>query len=281
MIRSSSAYSICTNRPNFDEGAYFQILEKVKTKVQKKKETFSLAKIDDYCMTPGIATDAKSLKSQMTQKYNAEHDPLPDGAKTYLEERWLELNYSFYDFSIGDGLFKIMKGNLCEDGAIELLAKYYKMSFEKNGTRMSLDFLTGEADIIVSSQEIVRDVKVPETWKTFKKKKGIPLQYHWQLIAYCLLYNCTSAYLDYVLMPIPEEMLNTYAKNFSEKEMLRFEKEQKSINNLPIEYRIKTYKLQGDIQEDIMFLESRLKKAKEYYDSLTFSKCMKLPTHGY
>ena len=275
MIRCSSAYSICTNRPSFNEDEYNAIYEKVKEKVEKKGQVFSLLNIEDYCGMAGVMTDAKKLRTQIEKKYNAEHDPLPDGAKTYLEERWLELNYNFHDFGTTDSMPQIEKGNICEEGAIYLVGQRYNLAIEKNpNPAEGRGFLIGSYDVKYAN--VIRDIKVPETWKSFRSKTGIALVYYWQLIAYCLLHDCTSAYLDYVLMPYPEEMVPRIVKNYSEEEKLKFVQVQNAIRNLDPKDRIKTYKVEGDIQADIEFLESRLEKAEAYYDTLTYAKCMKM-----
>lgn len=281
MIRSSSAYSICTNRPEFNEDEYYAELSKLKAATAKNKISFNIKSLDKYCETDGIKTQAKKVKALVNKKYLAENDPLPDGAKTYIEERWLELNYDFYDFSVSDGMSQIMKGNICEEPAIDLLSKYYNYKFKKNSERKTFDFIAGECDLHIPERSTIRDVKVPETWKTFRKVQGIPLNYHWQLVAYCYLYGCSNAYLDYVLMPIPEEMIESFTRNFSDRELEKFLKEQEQIKTLALKDRIKTFKVTKDIQADIIFLESRLKKAKEYYDSLTYRKCMKFPDYEY
>ena len=135
-------------------------------------------------------------------------------------------------------------------------------------------FLSGECDIKYNTS--IRDTKCPETWESFRNKSGIETAYYWQLIAYCYLYDCSSAFLDYVLMNTPEELIADYVKNFSEDEYQRFLLTEKAISKLPLEHRVKTYALECDLESEIEFMLSRLKKAQEYYETLDFETCMNL-----
>lgn len=274
MVRCSSAYSICTNRPNFNEAEYTAALDKFRTKVIAKLGQFDIRKIDEYVETSGLITDAKKIKILLTKKYLAEEDPLPDGAKSYLEKRWLELNYNFYDFSVRDDSIQILKGNVCEDEAIKVIGERYNFEVTKNEKSKSIPFLSGTCDMTYNS--VIRDCKVPQTWKTFRKVTGIPPIYYWQLVAYCILWECSNAYLDYVLMPVPGELIPNFIRGYSEQEVEKFYREQDTIKNLPLRHRVKTYKIHSNLEIEKSFLKSRLEKAEAYYNSLTYEKCMKM-----
>jgi len=269
-------HRICTNRPNFNEDHHESLIAIVKGKVEKTGKVFYFtdSAIDEYCETKGMMGDAKKLRTSLANKYRAENDPLPDGALTYLEELWLENNYNFHDLSLSEQSTQLLKGHACEDDAIKLLSQRYGIEMGKNEERKVIDFLTGECDVTYSN--VIRDVKVPETWKGFRSKKGITTQYHWQLIAYCHLYNCNAAYLDYVFMPVPEELMSRYCKGMTDAETEKFFDTQESIKCLLPHQRIKTYRVETNIHDDIQFMLSRLAKAKEYYETLTYEKCMKM-----
>ena len=284
MIRSSSAYRICSHRPKFDENAHNALIHELKGKVGAKlgkhdnlplDHKFGREHLDMYCETAGLITIAKKVRTSMENKIKAEQDPLPDGAKTYLQERWLELNCNLHDFSTTEGTSQILKGNVCEEDAIKVISQQYGIPMKKNEDRKVFNFLTGECD--VQYENVIRDVKVPETWKTFRSKDGITLTYYWQLVSYCYLYDKTKAYLDYVLMPTPEEMIPMLTKGLSERELENFWATEETIINLPLHQRVKTYKYEGNLVDDIAFLESRLIKAEEYYETLTYEICMKMP----
>ena len=132
MIRSSSAYRICTHRPNFNEEAHDAIYGVVKKKADLAGVLLNSETIDSLCETKGMMTDAKKLRTSFENKFKAENDPLPDGAKTYLEERWLELNQNFHDFSLSGDSFAVNKGNFSEDAAIEVLEDLTEVSSLKD-----------------------------------------------------------------------------------------------------------------------------------------------------
>jgi hypothetical protein len=134
--------------------------------------------------------------------------------------------------------------------------------------------MSGECDLIYG--KVIRDIKVPQNWSSFKSKTGIPLVYHWQLIAYCILYEANQAYLDYILMPTPHELIPKFVRGFSGEDCDKFDETEAAIMSLTLAQRVKTYRVQSDIAADITFLESRLVKAEEYYETLTYEKCMKM-----
>lgn len=275
MIRASSVHRICTHRAIFNEAEYdiklLEIKEKVKTKLG---ESFNIDKLDVYVETAGLKTISRDFAKLLKKLAQASLDPLPEGAKTYLEELWLENNYDFYDFSLGEENYATQNGTISEDDAIVLLSEYYDMSFEKNIGRKTLDFFTGECDIHFNNT--IRDVKCPQSWKSMRGKLGISSTYYWQLIAYCYLYGAEQAFLDFVLMPVPEELEHLFTKSFSEIEHNKFNLQQKSILELPLNRRVKSFKLNADIPSEIEFMLSRLEKAKIYYSTLTYEKCMKM-----
>lgn len=276
MIRASSAARICTNRPTFNPTDLDTHFNKLKSKVG---DDFDIGNLEIYTTTKGIMTVAKDVKKELEKKRLFETDPLPDGAKSYLQERWLELNYNFIDVSSLEGSFATMKGNLVEDDAIKMIAGYYDINIKKNTERVTKDFISGECDVIYEKggNRIIRDNKSLETWRTFRAKKGISVDYYWQLIAYCYLYDATAAFLDYTLMTTPGEIAHMITKHLSDINASKFYEMEDKINNLPTSHRIKTYAIESfNISSDLDFFQSRLEKAKVYYNQLTFEQCMSI-----
>lgn len=281
MIRASGSYAIATNRPNFNQKDYDTCLFTLKEKVvEKTKMPFDMSKVSQYATTQGIMTIAKDFMSLVEKQYLAKEDPLPDGAKTYLEKVWLAEHVGLHSFSLKAEMPQIKKGNLLEDEAIELLNSFYNTTWKKNKLPMKKGFLAGTCDI--KHETVIRDIKCPENWETFRDKTEIGLVYRWQLVSYCYLYDCTEAVIDYVLMPTPEVMIPTVTWKFTEEEMARFYETENAIKSMHPGSRIKTYDLYddkygGNLNSDIEFLLSRLTKAEDYYKSLTYKQCMKLP----
>jgi hypothetical protein len=275
MIRASSSHRVCTNRPFFDKMELEKATDILKNKVQEKLKTdYNPDKLIDYSETNGIMLVARDVIKLQKDYTNSVEDPLPDGAKTYLQELWLENNYKFFDASLLEGTFSLQKGRYCEDGAISIISQLNNTEYIKNTERISKGFLTGECDI--KYHDIIRDCKVPETWKSFKNKTGIDSVYKWQLISYCHLYDALDAFLDYVLMPTPPELLELATRNLSAYELEAFYTSEEAIKNLTLQQRIKTYKLENNMPEDIIFLKSRTEKSEVYYNSLTYEICMNI-----
>lgn len=277
MIRASSAYKVVTNKPYFEP----EQLEALELKMRGKVSTYDRIHLEEYSKTKGIATDASAIIKELQKEVLVKTDPLPDGAKTYLEELWLE-NHGFYNFSLREGSFQLQKGNLLEEKAIAEIGTLYKIKdIRKNVIRISSEelFISGECD--VQYDDTIRDIKCPQSWNTFRDKEGISLTYKWQLVAYCMLYGKTRAFLDYVLLTTPFELIDVETRGYSEIELNQWRKTQEVISQLPLNKRVKTFELVTNLEEDIKFLKSRLAKSKEYYNSLTLEKCLKLNTNGF
>jgi len=276
-VRSSSVARICTNRPTFDEAEYKKDLIELKEKALKKKIVFEDVTIKNLQETAGLATIANKVAKHQEKEMLFKLDPLPDGAKTYLKELWLKANYGFVSFSLLENTPSLLKGNFQEDNAIVILNRKLGENFQKNTVRKDKGFLTGECDVI--NHIMIRDTKVPETWVTFKAKHKIEDTYYWQGIAYCYLYERLTFWLDYVLMPVPDDVSiqERFTRGFSPNEKEEFFKMQEKIDSMPPEERVKSFSIPTeDIKNDIKFLISRLEKSEKYYNSLTYNKCMNI-----
>ncbi len=269
MIRASQVHKICTNRPVFDPA----LLESLEQQMLAKDPSYTRDKVWQLAQTKGVMTLAKDIIKQLENQRLVEADPLPEGAMTYLQELWLE-EHGFYDFSIRENLPQFVKGKTCEEDAIALISQVYGIPMSKNVDRVTKDFITGECDIQYGVT--IRDCKVPETWKAYRNKQGIPSEYYWQLIAYCYLYDKTEAFLDYVLMPTPDNLIDYELKGLTDVEIEKYLAMQAKILTLNPKQRVKTFPLIVNIQKEINFLCSRLAKAKEYYSTLSLDICLRL-----
>jgi hypothetical protein len=269
MIRASQVHKICTNRPVFDPA----LLESLEQQILSKDATYTRETVWQFTQTRGVMTIAKDIIKQLENQRLVEADPLPEGAMSYLQELWLEEN-GFYDFSVRENLPQFVKGKTCEEEAIALIGEVYNINISKNVERVTKDFITGECDIQYGT--VIRDCKIPESWKTYRNKQGIPSEYYWQLIAYCYLYDKTEAYLDYVLMPTPDNLIDYELKGLTDVEKEKYLAMQAKILTLTPKQRVKTFPLIVDLQKEIDFLCSRLMKAKEYYNTLSLEICLRL-----
>lgn len=275
MIRASSAHRICTSRPVFDQSKYDAAFKDCKEAVEKKKEDFKIEKLQEYTETVGIATKAKALQKEIDNKILVQQDPLPAGAYNYLQCLWLEENGFISHSNFGFQPTALLKGTHCEQMSIDGLNQYYKISLSKCDRRLTKGFLSGECDI--EEIDTISDVKNAETWETYRNVEGISTEYHWQLVAYCYLYEKAKAQLVYTLNVFPEELIPIVTSRYSEEQLMLFHKGEEFIRNLDFKYRHKIYHIESDvIKNDIEFLKSRLVKAEAYYKTLTIEKCLRL-----
>jgi len=280
-LRSSSIHHVCTYKPDLSLSKLNSTKAVLSIKAGDKKETFDGSLVDAQRLADvkGLKLVADAFIKAYMDLEKAKVDPLPDGAKSYLQKLWLETEKGLKTFSLREDAVQLMKGNLCEEGAISVLNQMLGIFLTKNETRLSKGVLSGECDITYDNKDskVIRDIKCPIDWMSFRKKQGIDSVYYWQLISYCYLYGATEAYLDYVLMPSPPEVIGLITKWWSEEDTEAYQALQDTIEKYVPTERIKTFKIDSnDISDDIAFLKTRLKKAEKYYNSLTYEICMGL-----
>lgn len=278
MIRASNLHRVCTNRLEDNSESLNLAKSKLIEKVEGKKLVFSEEDIDIYTTTQGLMTVAKDYIAER-EKYAAYlRDDLPMGAKTYMKELWLEIHHGFVQFSLGEEAMPLRKGKMVEDDAIKLIGELYGLNITKNTERKEEGFLTGEGDIIYTELfgNVVRDNKSPISWNTFKNKIDISPEYYWQLIGYCYLYDGKEAYLDYTLMPTPKELLEEVRDKLGEEGYNLHLQMNENILKLTPKQRVKTFKLEADIQSEIDFMLARVSKCEDYYNNLTYETCMNI-----
>lgn len=267
MIRCSELYRICTDRPEFDIQVYHAAKNELIEAVRKKGEEYDEG--TDYTTKAGLVTVAKSFEKQKEKEKKFNEDPLPPGALNYLELLWLENNYGFIPYYDLGQVYAIKKGRDFEEIAIGMVGELHFANYRKNTERISNSriFLTGECDIIW--EDIVRDIKVCETWATYRDKKELEIRYFFQVIGYCILYGVSKGYVDYVL-------IENYLEGDVPEKFITMEK---TIRDLELKYKVKTFEITAEqVEVNKRFILSRLLKAKEYYSTLTFEKCMNLNT---
>lgn len=283
MIRASNLYRICTNRPVNNIEDLNAAKNKLIEKVNSKQIVFSEEDIDTYLTTQGLMTVAKDYLSEKEKYRTYVKDELPIGAKTYMEELWLEINHGFTNISFGEEVLATKKGKLVEDDAISLVGKLYNLVLCKNTERVYKGFLTGEADVVFTDlwgDKVIRDNKSPLSWSSFRKKFGIPPEYYWQLIGYCYLYDARIAYIDYTFMPTPLSILDEMKERMGEETYQLHIQTNESILNLTPLQRVKTFALDtyryGTIESEIEFMLGRLERCHEYFNNLTYEICMNI-----
>lgn len=275
MIRASSIHRICTFKPEFDLKKHLEIEESIINTLQLYGIVFKLDDLKIYEKDKRFNLLIKTYIKSLSNKKEKENDELSNGAKKYLEDLWLELNYNFYeDSKFGTEPIACTKGILGEEEGIEIINKFYNLKCKKNEITITKDFITGTCDVFYindKNKKVVRDNKSPVNWRSFKNIVELPECYYWQLIAYAYLYDAEELWVDFTLINTPLELREKFVRN----NKLLFDKTEESISKLPIKYRIKSFEI-TNFQEDMDFMISRLEKSKFYYNSLNYEKCMKM-----
>lgn len=153
-----------------------------------------------------IRIRASSLHNIMDDGKGSE---LTVGAKTFLIGMAKEYAYGFCEIITS----KYMdKGTQCEDAAIELYNNVFFTNHEKNKTRKSNDWISGECDILVPKKKVI-DIKNAWSLATFPcttdevsaiaKKSG----YDWQGRAYMMLEDVDAFEVAYCMVSTPDDLI--------------------------------------------------------------------------
>lgn len=156
----------------------------------------------------------------------------------------------------------IKKGNALECQAIELISRMNFVGLTKNTERLENDWFTGECD--VTNDDTVRDTKVSWSIGTFPwtesdakalvKSSG----YDWQGLAYCMLWGKSEHWVDFVLLPTPENILGFGDDPYEHIDM---------VNQIPIEKRVRSVKVSYS-DELILQAQERVELLQDRYNEL-------------
>ena len=100
------------------------------------------------------------------------------------------------------------KGIAVENDSIYLYNMVFFQNHEKNETRLTNDWITGECDI--ETDDMIIDIKSPWSTETFPAcpDEIDNKEYEWQLRGYMWLYDKPFAELAYCLVDTPDGLLN-------------------------------------------------------------------------
>ena len=164
------------------------------------------------------------------------------------------------------------KGNLVEDDAIIYASGHVKEMglSSKNAQKFSNEWAQGEPDVI--SDEYVFDTKCSWSHDTFPLySTELPeADYDWQVKGYMALTGKTKGRVVFVLMSMPEEMIEREARwklgsDFTRTEYEAFA-EQFRYDNLPAYLRIKEYEVEHD-ESAIEAIKKRVLECRAYIEN--------------
>ena len=175
---------------------------------------------------------------------------LPDGAITILDrmvsQKVVKWNDAELDF------FTLQKGIQCEDESIELYNEVKDTFYIKNAERVTSGSLTGECDLLDTSESLVIDIKTAYSKATFPLNIKLSKLYEWQLRSYMHLYNVNQAELAYCLVDTPEDLRKkTDPQHWHE------------VSDVPLNLRVSTLRIARDEVKEQQLL-NRLSLCSQY-----------------
>ena len=224
-----------------------------------------------------LMTDPQSAKDK-------EAGELGKVAKTYINDVYIRIKYGRKKTVVSKYL---EKGISVEDDSIALVSAIHGKMYQKNETNFENEFLTGTPDIVDSQ---IIDTKSSWDIYTFFKSELTPM-YEWQIRGYMWLTGIKSGILAYCLINTPEYILQSEikkahwplinAQEFTTDQVIlkRLEEEKKKIieqiyvnctfNDIELEKKFRPFQIEYDEQKEKQ-IETRLKKAIEYYNTLNY-----------
>jgi len=220
------------------------------------------------------ASQLGKLMTPPKTKKAKEAGELSETAKSYLNELAIETYYKRKRVVRTD---ELRKGIECEEKAITTLTEYLGEGFFKNEEQYKNDYFTGTPDLVSS---VVYDTKAPFEIFTFHKAEppvletGKKTDYYWQLQAYMDLVGLDQAYLAYVLVNTPEQMVEDkkYRMQFQYadgEEDLQYQEDVDYLHmlhnydDLDLSEKVKLYPVDKS-EEDLEAARDAVVKANEY-----------------
>ena len=165
------------------------------------------------------------------------------------------------------------KGNIVEDDAIIYASGHVKEMglSSKNERKFRNDWMQGEPDVI--SDEYVFDTKCSWSHDTFPLySTELPeTDYDWQVKGYMALTGKTKGRVVFVLMSMPEEMIQKEARWKLGSEFTREEYEtfadQFRYDNLPPYLRIKEYEIEHS-EDAVLSIQKRVTECRAYIETI-------------
>lgn len=209
---------------------------------------------------PNLITDeVKAIqKKKVNQRTDEESEllssllwnTLPDGAITILNKMVSQQVLNWRDAPLD--FFTLQKGIECENESIDLYNECFDAFYIKNAERVTKGLLTGECDLLDTSNSLVIDIKTAYSKSTFPLILKMSKLYEWQLRAYMYLYDVNSAELAYCLVDTPEHLIK---KNDSLDWHL--------MHDVALNHRVSTLRIERDLKKEQQLL-SRLALCDKY-----------------
>lgn len=202
---------------------------------------------------------------------------LSETAKTYIRELWIEKTYGRKKDITNK---YIEKGLLNEENSIDFVSLAHNELYEKNINLFADEYFTGTPDVVTDSYVI--DVKSSFDIHTYMKAELTDL-YFYQLQVYMHLTGTGSAKLIYCLTDAPEATIQRELKQAQWQlqasalpELEESLRKQLCYQDIPLEDKVKEFEIVYQ-PELITTLQERVKKAREYFESLSLKGTKQIP----
>lgn len=192
------------------------------------------------------------FKIMGTPRKKGEH--LTQTAKSYIESL---IDKKIYKY---DGIIssrEMEKGITCEDDSIELINQIKFTEYKKNQVRLYNEFITGECDLYIKEERLIKDIKTVWSKKTFpktkkqafdkSKKAGYPIQG----AGYMWLYDCDYFDISYTLVDTPEHLIG-----YDEWDL-------HLMHDIPLEFRLTEVRYERDSKIEDKIKE-KVEQCREY-----------------
>lgn len=187
------------------------------------------------------------------------NENLTQTAKSAIEDILIEDITGFRTFK---GNKKTKKGNMIEDEAVWLSGQARERFLFKNQTRITNDIITGECDIL--TDDYIIDTKCSwnigsfPMWQHNAIAKIKEAGYDVQMQAYMWLFERERAFIDFWLLPCPEQLIGQYDNRYDLVDRIEL---------IPIEKRLTTVEIVRD-ESVINKIKNRIPYAQDYYAQL-------------
>lgn len=213
--------------------------------------------VDEQFVTDEIAAIQRKTKRTDEEKallQAAKDASLSAGAKTFIETLAKEALYGFNEVVTG----KYMdKGLIVEDESIALYNAVHFTDYVKNKVRLSDEYITGEADIIVPG---VKGIDIKSAWSlaTFPATAaaGADKLYEWQCRGYMRLWNVPLWEVAYCMVNTPDELIKY------EQEDLHY------VDHIPEEMRVTVVRYERDMELEAKIVR-KVQAAHRYFDQIS------------
>ncbi len=174
---------------------------------------------------------------------------------------------------------QMKKGVEAEDDSIQLLNKYWNVSYSKNQERFKNDFISGHPDIITDNKVV--DIKSSYDLWTFLGNIPDKLDnlYYWQLQAYMWLTGATHGHIAYCLVNTPFGIIEQEKRYLLNKmdviseESPEYVKEAMKLefnmifDDIAVPERILIFNVDRN-EDDILRIQHKVEKAREFLSEL-------------